>query len=96
MSLSLIKQVTSRLRESTSNEVKCTYGIGQNSGVASGGASCPPRKNSGEKWGNGAFGGKWGKEGKSVKATNLYLFKRGFPRERSSIIAFVLNQNTHF
>ena len=52
--------------------------------IASGGggagvASCPTRRNFGEIWENGAFGGKWEKEVKNVKAANLYLFKRGFP-----------------
>ena len=58
------------------------YKFGHPSGVASGGAggaSCPPRRNFRGKWGNWAFGGKWGKEGKDVKTANLYLFKRDFP-----------------
>ena len=68
------------------------------SGVATGGAggaSCPPRRNFGEKWGNGAFVGKWGKEGKKVKAAIFCRFKGGFSLKRSYVIALILTQNTN-
>ena len=52
------------------------------SGIAGGGGGRgtsfppPPKEILGR---NGALGGKWGKEGKDVKAAHLYLFKRDFP-----------------